>query len=379
MRVAGIDARAANEARRAGIGNYALEAIRALGAAPGDWRPRLYVDRAPGAALSEAAAGMEIRRLPPGRLWTQRQLARELRRDPPDVYYTASLQAPLRCPAPIVATVHDLAFLGFPEHFTWRRRFSARLQARQVIGAAARLVADSEATRADILRYYRIPAARVSVGWAGAGAAFRPAADPAALAAFRARLGLPERYVLYVGRLQPRKNIARLVAAFSEAVARRPSLPHRLVIAGAEGWLHAGIHAAAADSAARERIQFLGFVDEADLPGLYQAAEAFALVSLWEGFGLPALEAMACGTAVITSNCSSLPEVAGDAALLVDPEDTGAIADGLERLMTDEALRARLAAAGPARAARFSWAATARVLVAAFDAAVEDTTGERRA
>ena len=279
------------------------------------------------------------------------------------------MQLPVRCPCPAVATVHDLAFLDFGEHFTWWRRMLSRLQARQVLRTAAHLAADSEATRRGLERHYGVPAEGVTVAWAGCSDRFRLPVSGEVIRAVRERHGLPERYVLYVGRLQPRTNIVRLVEAFAQMRSGRPELPQHLVLAGGKGWLDEEIYAAAKRYGVDAYVHFTGFFPEEDLPALYAGADVLALVSLWEGFGLPVAEAMACGTAVLCSDCSSLPEVAGDAAVLVDPMDMDAIAVALARLLIDDAYRARFEESGPAQAALFRWEATAAKLMDAFQKA----------
>ena len=190
------------------------------------------------------------------------------------------------------------------------------------------------------------------------------------IAATLARYDIMPPYVLALGTVQPRKNLARLVAAF--AAMRAAGLPHTLVIVGRAGWLTDTIHAEVATRGLREHVQFTGYVPDADLPALYSGADAFAFVSLYEGFGMPALEAMACGTPVVAANTSSLPEVVGDAGVLVDPTDVAAIAASLTRVIADGALRARLIAAGRVRAARFTWERCARETLAVLEAAVRD-------
>ncbi|MCC6143972.1 MAG: glycosyltransferase family 4 protein [Candidatus Hydrogenedentes bacterium] len=363
-----IDGRHANAAQRAGIGNYCFEILRALPPLLGDVRLRVYLDAPPRKDFPLSSRDAELTVLPPRRLWTQRALPGALKADPPDLLFCPSLQAPLRCPCPVIVTVHDLAFLTFKDEFTWQRRTLARLQAWQAARQAAHLIADSEGTKRDLERLLRVNPEKITVAYAGAAPQYRSNA-------FETRAPSPETrpYILYVGRLQPRKNIGRLVEAFSQVVERHPELPHRLLLAGAEGWLFDQIYGAVSHASARDRIEFLGFVPEDDLPGLMREADVLALVSLWEGFGLPVVEAMACGTAVLTSNCSSLPEVAGEAALLVDPTDTSAIAAGLERLLLDVPFRRALEAAGPAQAARFSWQATARKILTAAEQVVEQS------
>lgn len=361
--ILGIDGRLANEEKRAGVGAYCTELLRALSAQGGDIRLRIYLDAPARHEFPVSADQAEFRILPRRRFWTYRVLARELRADPPDVYLSPVMQLPFGCPCPAIATVHDLAVMTFGAHFTWRRRIPGRLQARHVVRSAAHLIADSQATQRDLRTYFHVPDTRISVAWAGCSAPFRQPPEAEAIRRVREKHALPERFVLYVGRLQPRKNIARLVEAFARLRARRPGLPHHLILAGGEGWLSHGIHRAVEASSAREYIRFTGFIPEEDLPPLMAAADVLALVSLWEGFGLPVVEAMACGTAVLTSTTSSLPEVAGDAAALVDPYDVDAISAALERLLTDDAYRHDLEARGPAQAAKFTWEATARTVL----------------
>ena len=201
----------------------------------------------------------------------------------------------------------------------------------------------------------------------GCEARFNPARDAASIDAAAARYGLPKRYVLAVGTLEPRKNLTTLLRAFArlrEGSAVDPAVG--LVIAGARGWLDDPIFEAVQSLGLERAVNFPGFVDDDDLPALYQGAELFVFPSLHEGFGLPLLEAMACGVPVVASNASALPEVAGGAALLVDPHDAEALAQAIARVLGDEALRARLRDAGVARAAQFSWQTAARRTLDAY-------------
>lgn len=361
----GIDGRLANEPRRVGVGNFCAEVLRALPKQAGGIGLRVYLDAVPRPDFPLTADDAEICVLPQTRFWTQRVLGRELRANPPTVFLSPVLQLPMRCPCPTLATVHDLAYLDFGEQFTRRRRALARFQGRYAVWCASHLLAVSEATRQDLVKHYRIDPKRVTVTQEAASSRFMPVTQPETLGRVRAAHGLPESFVLYVGRLQPRKNLVRLIEAFSDVCKRCPDLPHHLVIAGNKGWLYEPIFDAARRSPFRERIRFLDFVPQEDLPAMMSMADVLALVSLWEGFGLPVLEAMACGTAVLTSNCSSLPEVAGDATDLVDPYDEAAIVAALERLLCDKAHRHELEQRGPVRAAQFSWEASTQNVVAA--------------
>lgn len=257
----------------------------------------------------------------------------------------------VRAALPAVVTVHDLSFYRDPGWFRADRALYYRTAAALTLPVARRLMADSRATADDLIRFLKIPAAKIDVVPLGVDQRFRPA-TPGQQTAVREQYNLPESFALFVGTLEPRKNVARIVHAWS-SVADQCGLG--LVIAGRDGWKTVPVRRAIAESPYRDRIIRLEYVDDADLPLLISAATVFAWPTLWEGFGLPALEALACGVPVLTSSTSSLPEVVGDAALMVDPENTEAIAQGLLRLARDEKLRDDLRVRGPARAAGFTW------------------------
>lgn len=362
--VVGIDCRAANEPKRAGIGNHCLELLRAVLSLNEDVAFRIYLDRAPLPDLPRQSDRAEVRVLAPGKMWTFRRLAADLRRDPPDVFLSPGVQVPPFVPCPRVATVLDLAYFTFPSNFTFARRVSAKVQTYSALRTADHWLAISESTKKDMMRLLHVPEEKVTVTHLGHSARFRPCTEPEEIARVRRKYDLPQRYLLYVGRLQPRKNIPRLIDAFLLLRQRRPDLPHRLVIAGDKGWMYDGILEKAGASAARQAIQLTGFVAEEDLPVMISAADLLVLVSLWEGFGLPVVEAMACGTAVVSSNTSALAEVVGEAGLQVDPCDTQAIAAALERVLSDDSLREQLRAKGLVRASGFTWENTAKKTLA---------------
>ena len=274
-----------------------------------------------------------------------------------DIVHATSAAVPPTGGRPLVATVHDLAFRHYPDAYPAAGRRYHDRAARIVAAEAAQVIAVSQATADDLTELYGVEPGRISV--VPLGVEPPGAADQAAAARLLADLGVRGPFLLVVGTLEPRKNLPRLLAAFGEVTDELPD--HFLVVAGPVGW--GPTLRPTWDSV---RVKLAGPVDDPVLQALYRSAAGLAYPSLYEGFGLPVVEAMAHGLPVLTSDRSSLPEVAGDAAVLVDPLDRGAIAKGLVRLVTDSALRRRLADAGPRRAARFTWPATAAGTWAAY-------------
>jgi glycosyltransferase involved in cell wall biosynthesis len=254
-----------------------------------------------------------------------------------------------------VVTVHDLGYRFFPKAHRAIARLYLELTTRYSAWRADRVLADSDATRRDLIAQYGTAAAKIRVVYPSAEGIQQ--ASAAQIAAVRAAHKLPERYLLFVGTLQPRKNIARLAQAFAMYLARSGDPDLSLVLAGQRGWRFAPERDlwSHLPKTAHERVRLLGYVADSDVAALYSGALAFVFPSLYEGFGFPVLEAMQCGTPVLCADTSSLPEVAGDAALLVNPLDVAQIADGIQRLVTDAALRSALIARGRAHAATFTW------------------------
>jgi glycosyltransferase involved in cell wall biosynthesis len=354
-----IDASRVSVAERTGTERYSYELLAAL-ARVDRWNSyTLYTNGLP-AALPPLGPNFALRSIPLRRLWTHARLGPALAGDRPDLLFVPAHVVPLVHP-PSVVTIHDLGYLSFPAAHTARRRLELHLTTRWSLRAARQVIAISQATKDDLLRHYGADPARVSVVHHGLSAGFRPA-EPPAVAAARARHGLAAPYLLYVGTVQPRKNLQRLIEAFALVAAEYADLS--LVIAGRRGWLTEAIERRAGQLGLASRVRFLGYLPDEDLPALLSGAAAFVFPSLYEGFGMPVLEAMACGAPVLTASDSSLPEVAGDAALLVDPTDVHAIAAGLRQIVGDERLRADLRARGLARAAAFTWERCARETLA---------------
>ncbi|MEA3308121.1 MAG: glycosyltransferase family 1 protein [Chloroflexota bacterium] len=275
---------------------------------------------------------------------------------------TEHLLLPLRG-APTVLTVHDLIFRHLPEHHKLLNRWYLNATLPLYCRRADHIIAVSEETRRDLLAAYNLPVEKITVIHEAADPRFRLPA-PGAVVRARTSYGLPAEYLLYVGTIEPRKNLPRLLHAWEPLYQAGEAPP--LVIVGRRGWLADDFYAALERSPCREAVQFTGYVRDEDLPALYAGATAFVFPSLYEGFGLPPLEAMACGTPVICSRTSSLPEVVGDAALTVEPTETDALRSALYRLVSQPELRAELRARGLKQAAQFSWERAAQETLAVY-------------
>lgn len=275
-------------------------------------------------------------------------------RDQADLLHVTYVAPPV-APCPHVVTVHDISYELFPAYFSVRDRWMLRTLVPLSLRRAARVITISEHSRREIVCRYRLPPERVAVTYLAAGEQYQPVTDAAALAHVRARYGLQERYLLALGNLQPRKNLIRLVDAYVRARTQGHLAGVQLVLAGKAQWGESELFSRVRQSGFAEDICFPGYVDDIDLPALYSAALAFVYPSLYEGFGLPPLEAMACGAPVICSHAASLPEVVGDAALIVDPGSVEGLAAALVEVTEQPALRDALRAKGLHRVARFSW------------------------
>jgi glycosyltransferase involved in cell wall biosynthesis len=369
--IIGVDASRALRARRTGTERYSLEIIRHLlglqEASEHTWR--LYTDAADLDSRLSAHFPSDVRVemcvLPARRLWTHHRLAREVTQRRPDVLFVPAHVIPFVMPAgrlpPCVVTVHDLGYRAFPESHPWKQRLYLELTTRWSVHVAQKVIAVSQATAKDLMALYHTPSDRIRVIYEA------PAQSaPVTLKqvqATRERYGLERPYALFIGTIHPRKNIARLLQSY-QSLSRDGGVAWDLVLAGASGWQSEGFDEQVAGMGLSRSVRWLGYVPDEELPALLKGALFFCFPSLFEGFGLPVLEAQSYGVPVVTSNNSALPEIAGDAALLVDPTDVDAIADAMLRLSQDEALRQRLIEAGYANVKRFSWEKAARETLA---------------
>lgn len=380
MRVA-IDAHLLSDQqsyRGAGVSNYSMELLRALGAlareeqapasgAPAELTAYLHAANftAPGIQVVRSRLPLEN---PLARIaWEQSIFPLHLRRQRAGLVHGLVNVLPLAAPCPGVVTVHDLAFVRTPETMRPVKRLYLTALCRASVRRAAHVIAVSQQTATDLQHFFGTPPARITVVHNGVAARFTPR-RAAEMAAFRQRRGLPARYLLYLGTLEPRKNLEQLVRAFAQWRAAAEDAAHdvKLVLAGAKGWYYAEIFRAVEALGLAEQVVFPGFIPGDELPDWYAAATAFVYPSVFEGFGLPVLEAMACGTPVVCSQAPGVSEVAGDAALTFRPNDGAALVAALELMVNQPAARQELAGRGLAQAARFTWQRSAAATLAIY-------------
>jgi len=371
MRI-GIDFTSAAR-ERAGIGRYARELIRALAQLDGANRFVLFVPRDAHDDLLrfDWPSNFSIRRAP----LTERYLAalwHRARAPLPiewfigavDVFYSPDFLLPPTRARRKIVTVHDLSYVRMPECFPAPLLKYLNGAVPPSVARADLILADAASTRRDLADVYRVPLNKIKVLYSGVAARFRPDVSETSQARVHEMTrGRP--YLLSVSTIQPRKNYVRLIEAFARLISnlQSPTSNLQLIICGGRGWMYDEVFHAVERLGLRDAVLFPDFVSDDDLPALYAGATLFVYPSLYEGFGLPVAEAMACGAPVVSSNASSLPEVAGDAALYFDPRNVDAMADALRRALTDDALRAGLRAKGFAQAQGFSWEKAAKELL----------------
>ncbi|HSV33069.1 MAG TPA: glycosyltransferase family 1 protein [Pyrinomonadaceae bacterium] len=299
-------------------------------------------------------------------------LSAELRRNPVDVLHVQFTAPPIP-PCPVVVSIHDLSFEHLPETFKRRSRAQLRLTVRRSARKAAEILTISEYSRRAIIETYHVDPERITVTPLAAPAHFAPVSDETELLRVRQTYGIERDYILTLGSIQPRKNLARLIRAFGMLRSRdsKKQAP-QLVIAGKRGWLYDETLRVAGEHEAGRDIVFTGYVQERDLPALYSAAACFVYPSYYEGFGLPVVEAMQCGTPVVAGNQTSLPEVVGDGGVLVDPFSERELAEAIARVIDNPDYRAELRVKGLERAKAFSWTTTARLTLQAYQRAIKN-------
>lgn len=305
-------------------------------------------------------------------------LASKVRQDCPDLLHV-QYTAPLACQVPVVATVHDVSFLEHPEYFPRLRAWQLQVTVGRTVRRAARILTGTETARRSILKVYPdVEEEKVVVVPYAASPEFRPVSREAAAAAVRERHGIDGPFILAVGDIQPRKNHIGLIRAFTKMLQAYPQMKHQLVVVGKATWFADRVEEAVRESGVRDRIRFAGFVPDAELLHLYNACDVFVFPTFYEGFGLPALEAMACGRAVVCSDASALPEVVDGAAILFDPYSVDEMVRAIADVILDRELRTRMERLGLQRAAHFSWQETAEKTLEVFREVVKPRAAARR-
>lgn len=365
----GIDASRATITQRTGTEGYSLHIIRGLLAQGSNHRFRLYFRDNPPDELFPAQDNVEFRVIKRERLWTHRGLGPAVRREKPDVLFVPAhvIPWPNVSNVPSVVTTHDLGYLHYPNkhpllerlHLSWSTRHSTRI--------ARRVIAVSQATAADLIALNGVPESKIRVVHSGVDEMLKPVHDQKKIADLKERLDIPGPYILHVGSIQARKNLQRLVDAFEEIKDEHRNIS--LVLAGRAGWGYERLVDYIEQVCRGDHVILPGYIPDDDLPTLYSGAEVYAFPSLYEGFGFPALEAMACNAPVICANTSSLPELVGDAALTVAPTDVNGLSDALRRVLGDQDLRKDLIKRGSERVKAFTWEACAHTTLGVLEEA----------
>lgn len=351
----GVDANEANVEKRVGISEYAFQILTYLyqfrKEGKNDYEFVIYLKLEPSSSFPEETSWWHYKIVKPVKLWTQIGLPLSLFLSPkrPDVFLTLTHYAPRFSPVPTIVSVMDLSYLHFPETFKKNDLYQLTQWTKYSVEKAARVITISQSSKDDIIKYYKQPFEKISVVHLGLKklSMDKKSAD---LKDF----GVTGKFILFVGTLQPRKNITRLIEAYS-SLSSEMKEEYQLVIIGKKGWLYDEILAAPQKYGVKTRVLFLDYVTDGQLPYFYKSAEVFVLPSLYEGFGLPVLEAMRYGCPVITSNVSSMPEAGGDAAEYVDPESVESIKDVLTKVLSDKKLRERMIEKGQEHYKKFTW------------------------
>ena len=329
-KVIGIDGNEANIKNRVGSGQYGFELLKHLQRTEGEEVFWIYLKEKPLPDLPKESANWQNKVFGPKRLWTQFALPLNLylQRPRPDVFFTPTHYAPRFCPVPLVMTIFDLSYIHFPQLFRKSDLYQLKNWTAYSVKKAKAILTISQASKNDIVQYYKIDPDKIFVIYPGYDKRlFRPITDQKVISQVKKKYGISGEYIFFLGTIQPRKNLIRLI----DAVEQLEDIT--FVIAGKKGWLYNEFFKKIEDPKLRKKVIVTEFVPEQNLPVLFSGAKAFVLPSLWEGFGIPVLEAMSCGCPVIVSNVSSLPEVIGEAGILVDPLNVREITEGIQKVI----------------------------------------------
>lgn len=386
----GIDGNEANVKNRVGSGQYAFELLKQFSKNK-NHRFVIYLKDSP---LPDLPKNLNYKVFGPKKFWTQFALPIKLTFGLPDkafgfsrwragskpnVFFSPAHYGPRFSPVPYVVTIHDLSYLHFPELFKKNDLYQLTNWSKYSIQNSAHIIAPSKSTKDDIVKNYKVSPSKITVTYEGYDKErFKPQ-PKIVIDKIKKKYKIIGDYLIFVGTLQPRKNIERLIEAFSLLVRARDTRGTldtldtlSLVIVGKKGWLYDSIFQKVKDLDLEDKVIFTDFVPDADLPALISGAKAYVNPSLWEGFGIPPVEAQACGVPIVVSNTSSLPEIVGDSAVLVDPLSIDAVKVGIEKILKDEKLRARLTKTGLENAKRFSWRESARITLEVLEKQYDD-------
>jgi glycosyltransferase involved in cell wall biosynthesis len=374
--------------RSAGVSRYTYTLLSGLCQVTANQRYTAFVNagEASGIVTSPLAGHDEVKLVPSGGTssspatrirWEQLVLPGELRRRQVQVFHSPVNVLPFRVPCASVVTVHDLAFLRYPQYYRPSRRIYQRFFTANSVKRSTRVVAVSEATKRDLVERFRLSPERIDVVHPVVDDDFRPCLDKAVLGAFRAQRQLPERYILFLGTLEPRKNLTGLLEAYARLRQRDEEAPH-LVIAGAQGWYYQTIFERVRALHLQPYVTFAGYVLRVEQPLWYAASELFVYPSVYEGFGMPVAEALACGIPTITSNVSSLPEAGGPVALQVDPGNVEALACAMHSSLADESASPRTLIEGPRWSSQFSCLGAAEAYTKIYECAARSVAARHR-
>ena len=370
MRIA-IDARTVN-AHKSGVGEHVYNLIKALGKTNEENEYFLFVnyknvrDFQPG-RFKQICTSISLDNHPMGDIWENLLLPRRLINEKINVFHSPAFILPLRrLNCSTVVTIHDLIVFLFPKTFPRRFTIYMKFMISKAVKKADKIITVSHSTRKDIVNLLKVPEGKIEVVYGAPNQVYRPVADKKMLETAKEKYGIYKKYILCVGTLEPRKNISRIIEAYYNLKRANASFDYNLVFSGGKGWLYSSIFQILRKFRLEDDVVFTGYVPANDLCLLYNAAELFVYASLYEGFGLPPLEAMACGTPVISSNVSSLPEVIGDVGILVNPYSMEELAEAILKLLSDDDLRTTLREKGLRRAKLFSWEEAARKTLSVY-------------
>ncbi len=371
----GIDGNEANVGNKVGIGQYAFELLTQFHKLKIEkLQFRIYLKDAPNGHMPEESDNWKYKIVGPRKFWTQVGLPLNLyfETSKPHVFFSPTHYAPRFSPVPTVISIMDMSFEYFPELFNKNDLYQLKNWTRYSAKKASKILTISKASKNDIIKFYNTPDDKIEVTYLGIRADLGSNIKNVSMDTLQEKYAIHKPYILFVGTLQPRKNIERLIEAFSKLRTVNSELSnHQLVVIGKKGWLYEPILAAPEKYNVKDQVKFLDFVTDEDLPAFYKNAECFVLPSLYEGFGLPVLEAMRYDCPVVTSNVSSLPEAGGDAALYCDPENTEDIAEKIEMVLSDSTLQKEMIQKGQEQVKKFSWEKTAKQTLSVLEQVIE--------